>query len=121
MVTKLTEETARWSIDNEEILIANYFDINFDLYDKYNPHSECLTKESYITLEENFDVMELPAEFISDVFNSLGERCGQCFALLQPEEYTTVEESRGECHGALCTETIPVSYKCNSCGFEEDI
>ena len=58
----------------------------------------------------------------SDYFydNNFLEYCEECGEKLMDEDVKTVRESRGECHGTPCSETIVVGYECSSCGHKED-
>jgi len=113
-----TQELQDWAIDNEEVLIACYFDVEFDLYDEYEPHSGCITKKDMLELESDFYWDELPEQFITDIYDSTGKRCDQCFTLLSAEGYKTDYEARNF-WGETCYEEILVGYKCSFCGNEE--
>ena len=45
--------------------------------------------------------------------------CENCGLELDDEEFNTVMESRGECHGAPCSEQVLLGYKCEKCGHIE--
>lgn len=47
------------------------------------------------------------------------EYCGNCGEKLDYEDIHTTRESRGECFGTPCSETIVVGYKCSKCDYEE--
>lgn len=117
-----------WAKDNEEMLVELLFDIDSDIYDNYDPHSgfeDVLhTEEDYIAFSESYEPdyhNEAWLNFVSEVYDSMAERCEECLCLLSDENMRTESEGRGEYWGAPSYEDVVVGYSCPHCGHHERI